>query len=83
MVLLPYKITLLSNRVAVNLAYVKFYYPIKLHYSQTDYKEYVSEILFYYPIKLHYSQTVPAEFPYTYLFYYPITLHYSQTRLQK
>ena len=35
----------------------QFYYPIKLHYSQTvgDKKRRIT--VFYYPIKLHYSQT--------------------------
>ena len=34
-VLLPYKITLLSNSAANGLKRGRFYYPIKLHYSQT------------------------------------------------
>ena len=35
----------------------KFYYPIKLHYSQTGGLKQYNAIMFYYPIKLHYSQT--------------------------
>ena len=34
-VLLPYKITLLSNTGGVQKLHGRFYYPIKLHYSQT------------------------------------------------
>ena len=34
-VLLPYKITLLSNHTVVHHIQGQFYYPIKLHYSQT------------------------------------------------
>ena len=36
---------------------LKFYYPIKLHYSQTRAVSELFEPSFYYPIKLHYSQT--------------------------
>ena len=35
-VLLPYKITLLSNLPTGFVTVIKFYYPIKLHYSQTS-----------------------------------------------
>ena len=34
-VLLPYEITLLSNLITLSLNFVKFYYLMKLHYSQT------------------------------------------------
>ena len=36
-VLLPYEITLLSNRMWFDVLYIVFYYLIKLHYSQTKY----------------------------------------------
>ena len=35
-VLLPYKFTLLSNEALTQLGIPKFYYPINLHYSQTN-----------------------------------------------
>ncbi len=40
--------------------YVMFYYPINLHYSQTDIG--IPPLLsgFYYPINLHYSQTATS-----------------------
>ena len=59
-VLLPYKITLLSNSAANGLKRGRFYYPIKLHYSQTFHTATWAGTQFYYPIKLHYSQTVPS-----------------------
>ena len=37
-----------------------FYYPIKLHYSQTKLHKILTAGEFYYPIKLHYSQTTAA-----------------------
>ena len=37
---------------------MKFYYPIKLHYSQTMVDSFSQMSKFYYPIKLHYSQTM-------------------------
>ena len=57
LVLLPYKITLLSNPASSLTALNLFYYLIKLHYSQTLYSAFCSSVRFYYLIKLHYSQT--------------------------
>ena len=56
-----------------------FYYPIKLHYSQTTDQLSVPAFVFYYPIKLHYSQTIDGSACSIARFYYPIKLHYSQT----
>ena len=62
------------------LQYVwKFYYPIKLHYSQTLIALLAHHNVFYYPIKLHYSQTRSSRNSKTRRFYSPIKLHYSQT----
>ena len=57
----------------------QFYYPIKLHYSQTFVGVFLLLGEFYYPIKLHYSQTVKLKRLNCSRFYYPIKLHYSQT----
>ena len=78
-VLLPYKITLLSNSAANGLKRGRFYYPIKLHYSQTRLTCVLYLAQFYYPIKLHYSQTFHTATWAGTQFYYPIKLHYSQT----
>ena len=58
-VLLPYKITLLSNLSHFPLLQCSsFYYHTKLHYSQTFTSSSVSSLSFYYHTKLHYSQTI-------------------------
>ena len=78
-VLLPYEITLFSNR---NLWYecdTKFYYLMKLHYSQTNELSVNKYNSFYYLMKLHYSQTVNCEARDYEVFYYLMKLHYSQT----
>ncbi len=56
-----------------------FYYPINLHYSQTETFQTSEKVLFYYPINLHYSQTQFLNASDVSKFYYPINLHYSQT----
>ena len=56
-----------------------FYYPIELHYSQTDMAVRLLAEGFYYPIELHYSQTALPSVRGVHPFYYPIELHYSQT----
>ena len=56
-VLLPYEITLFSNKKTTIRIEVKFYYLMKLHYSQTVYIQSVKRVRFYYLMKLHYSQT--------------------------
>ena len=63
-----------------NILYWKFYYHIKLHYSQTGVQRKTVCTKFYYPIKLHYSQTNEVGSALLILFYYPIKLHYSQTQ---
>ena len=78
-VLLPYKITLLSNVIMLNDDDEKFYYLIKLHYSQTTVRKRYKTMQFYYLIKLHYSQTERTENYVFKKFYYLIKLHYSQT----
>ena len=57
----------------------RFYYLIKLHYSQTNRPIGQVLLLFYYLIKLHYSQTNLQVFVKMQKFYYLIKLHYSQT----
>ena len=56
-VLLPYEITLFSNKCVIINSGLKFYYLMKLHYSQTIGVGIMVFILFYYLMKLHYSQT--------------------------
>ena len=56
-VLLPYRLTLLSNQARRRIKMVLFYYPIDLHYSQTIPYGIIIPDKFYYPIDLHYSQT--------------------------
>ena len=78
-VLLPYEITLLSNKH--RLVFVRM--PVLLPYEITLLSNRVVSFAdmseFYYLIKLHYSQTeTPAAFN-TSRFYYLMKLHYSQT----
>ena len=56
-VLLSYEITLLSNVNPCVVGRNEFYYPMKLHYSQTYENNSERGDVFYYPMKLHYSQT--------------------------
>ena len=56
-VLLPYEITLFSNKFGRATNTVRFYYLMKLHYSQTIILLSFVDVLFYYLMKLHYSQT--------------------------
>ena len=58
-----------------------FYYPIDLHYSQTDLPYHQTPVKFHYPIDLHYSQTPAVGCRPERAFHYPIDLHYSQTPL--
>ena len=74
-----YEITLLSNRVSPTVIRKKFYYLMKLHYSQTVGLPLVSPNLFYYLMKLHYSQTERSYDIFRLEFYYLMKLHYSQT----
>ena len=78
-VLLPYEITLLSNHATEILTEHKFYYLMKLHYSQTRVPLLVLYIEFYYLMKLHYSQTIGLGIFVAGAFYYLMKLHYSQT----
>ena len=57
MVLLPYEITLFSNDILEDDTEEKFYYLMKLHYSQTISNSISIWLVFYYLMKLHYSQT--------------------------
>ena len=56
-VLLPYEITLFSNRHMYDYLIHEFYYLMKLHYSQTSSGTETEDNSFYYLMKLHYSQT--------------------------
>ena len=56
-VLLPYEITLFSNPCKVDEKVERFYYLMKLHYSQTNLTISLLLLQFYYLMKLHYSQT--------------------------
>ena len=76
---IPYKFTLLSNRVLRHHSICRFLYTINLHYSQTTQQLVVSDSEFLYPINLHYSQTRRSTTPPPTPFLYPINLHYSQT----
>ena len=78
-VLLPYEITLFSNFVLLHQTTAKFYYLMKLHYSQTMQIILLKQIRFYYLMKLHYSQTAEAKAVISKPFYYLMKLHYSQT----
>ena len=79
LVLLPYEITLFSNCIRQAISLLRFYYLMKLHYSQTTKASTKLHITFYYLMKLHYSQTHLLN-PFTRLkFYYLMKLHYSQT----
>ena len=85
----------LKQGVMLHDRLARVYYPINLHYSQTDEEIKVANHRFYYPINLHYSQTLVRiyeavkKFYYSqtinckpfslHLFYYPINLRYSQT----
>ena len=79
LVLLPYEVTLLSNNIDSNYQENKFYYLMKLHYSQTISSSNTKPDMFYYLMKLHYSQTIRATDGTSTLFYYLMKLHYSQT----
>ena len=57
----------------------KFYYLMKLHYSQTGYAPFGNIKPFYYLMKLHYSQTSLTVIISLFVFYYLMKLHYSQT----
>ena len=78
-VLLPYEITLFSNGYDANTGLDKFYYLMKLHYSQTLEFDASYSYMFYYLMKLHYSQTSDCNRPTRLRFYYLMKLHYSQT----
>ena len=56
-VLLPYEFTLFSNLVVCTVDYLKFYYLMNLHYSQTLTRFHSFLMKFYYLMNLHYSQT--------------------------
>ena len=56
-VLLPYEITLFSNKYPRSSGSDMFYYLMKLHYSQTSCIAFLLIHSFYYLMKLHYSQT--------------------------
>ncbi len=56
-VLLPYKITLLSNGSELIMPFVKVLLPYKITLLSNAYKALIHGVWFYYPIKLHYSQT--------------------------
>ena len=75
-VLLPYRLTLLSNSLFKGNRPQWFYYPIDLHYSQTTSVTPFICGRFYYPIDLHYSQTCMDKLICWRRFYYPINLHY-------
>ena len=79
MVLLPYEITLFSNKDYAYIKHDKFYYLMKLHYSQTKGSGENDNNSFYYLMKLHYSQTIEISFSTSLAFYYLMKLHYSQT----
>ena len=79
-VLLPYEITLFSNLVMTDEELFKFYYLMKLHYSQTRYSKRKQARAFYYLMKLHYSQTRLSSSSTFDVFYYLMKLHYSQTQ---
>ena len=49
--------TLLQNDICNRINCFKFYYPVNLHYSKTDYDCYISKLGFYYLMNLHYSKT--------------------------
>ena len=78
-VLLPYEITLFSNNKIYIYDQNKFYYLMKLHYSQTDLISELGTGEFYYLMKLHYSQTLMYLGNIQNVFYYLMKLHYSQT----
>ena len=69
----------LKQGVMLHDRLARVYYPINLHYSQTDEEIKVANHRFYYPINLHYSQTGGLTATRDEQFYYPINLHYSQT----
>ena len=62
-----------------NIMQVKFYYLMKLHYSQTVGNGSGTVRMFYYLMKLHYSQTRTKRGLLEVTFYYLMKLHYSQT----
>ena len=78
-VLLPYKITQLSNGERLDKVVEQFYYLTKLHSSQTFSVFPGYKLLFYYLTKLHSSQTAPVLLPRSGKFYYLTKLHSSQT----
>ena len=78
-VLLPYKITLLSNPDLTHKLASSVLLPYKITLLSNNVL--IGDIMlkFYYPIKLHYSQTMTEITEIFQRFYYPIKLHYSQT----
>ena len=81
-VLLPYEITLFSNKCFIVAKIMRFYYLMKLHYSQTKPTGCIYGLKFYYLMKLHYSQTTFELMKAPTAFYYLMKLHYSQTTLE-
>ena len=78
-VLLPYEITLLSNKVLYSVDVFGVLLPYEITLLSNPLYDEENGALFYYLMKLHYSQTAPCSRLHLMRFYYLMKLHYSQT----